>query len=218
MRLEWLSLVFNERERPLMKGHSHLVRSGTNKGSRLQVLVHGSVVSCAIGFDGKTLNHSPLQQNLHFMGTIQSLHMFIPVSLEQDLYFVLAIQGEGVGQQSAATRTNGETLNMLFLREVRRETKGIPRRTTGRCPHRQSTDLLSRRNIATEQAGRKRADSHIVKTVTLFIFREQACRVDVHAEQVADRIAVFCPRESPECLYATGFGMGRCVRIKLSRQ
>ena len=185
MRFERLPFVFKERIRFLEKGNADFPGARVNKSSRFQMLVHFTVTfTCSR--HRKLLNHRSINQDFHLVGTVKPLHMFIPVAGKQNLNFVLPILRERIGQQGPATGADRETINVFFLRVVGGDSKGISSKFARGSPDGQTTDLLGRRYISIEQAGRKRADSDIVESMTFLVFGKQTCRVDLHPEEVSN--------------------------------
>ena len=55
----------------------------------------------------------------------QPLDLLVAVAAQADLDFVLAVLRERVGHDSAAARAERQPLDVLFLREVRRDTERV---------------------------------------------------------------------------------------------
>ncbi len=76
------------------------------------------------------------------MPFVQAFNLFVAVPRQPDLNFILTIASKVVGKRCAPTSTQGKSLDMLLLSEVRPNPEGVAPGRTARRAHRQPADFL----------------------------------------------------------------------------
>ena len=166
-RLEEIRRLFHERD-------TERVRTGADRNPCLQVLVDVVVRRLIVfgkpGLARRRLHREQLhalaiEQELQIVRLAQSLDVLVAIAGEPDLDFVLSIHWKRVGHQRAAARADRQSLDVFFLREVRRSPDGVAAGRAARPPDRYTADLFRRRNVAVHQRRRQIADGHVVEPV-----------------------------------------------------
>ena len=94
--------------------------------------------------DGEDLHSLAVQQQLHLVGFAEAFDVLVAVARESNLDLVLAVQREGVRDDGAAARAEGQSLEVLFLGEVSRKPDGVAAWRTACASDGQPADFLGR--------------------------------------------------------------------------
>src|SRR6185503_24606 len=95
------------------------MRTGSHRDTHLQRPIHGFIILVSRWCHSEQFHALPVQQQLQLVRLAQALDLFIAVPRQPYLNLVLTIAGEGIGKHRATTRSDGKTLDVLFLSEVR---------------------------------------------------------------------------------------------------
>ena len=105
--------------------------------------------------DGERRQALAVQQHLQFVRLAEALDLLVAVPRQPDLDVVLAVLREGVRDQDAAARPQGQPVDVSFLRQVRPDAEGVAVGERRRPADRQPADLLRRRDVAVQQRRRQ---------------------------------------------------------------
>src|SRR5690606_21067760 len=87
-------------------------------------------------FDSEETNALPIEQDLEFVRSPETLHLLIPIACEPDAQFIDAVLGKDVPYERATTRADGQPVEVILLRHVRtnpiRLSRRLGRATTDR--------------------------------------------------------------------------------------
>ena len=132
------------------------------------------------------------------MRLAQALDLLVAVAPQANLDLVLAVLREDVGTEDAAARADRQPLDVLFLRQIRRDPDRVAAGRSARPPDRQPADFLGRGDVAIEQRRREIADRDVVEAMAGLVGRQKRGDVDIEREQIADRVLILRPRQPPE--------------------
>src|SRR3954468_16074490 len=78
--------------------------------------------------DRESLYFLSIDQHFQFMWLVQALNLFVSIACQANLDFIFSVSWKRVTQQSAAARPQRQTLDLLFLRNIRPNAESIAAR------------------------------------------------------------------------------------------
>src|SRR5689334_11125897 len=91
---------------------------------------------------GEELQPLAIHQHFQIAGFVQPFDKLIAIARQANLYFIFPIAREGVVNQRAAARSDGEALDVIVLRDVGLNANGVAAWRALGAPYRQAADLL----------------------------------------------------------------------------
>ena len=119
--------------------------------------------------------------------------------------------------QRAAASAQGESRDVLLLREVRSNANGVAARTARRA-NRQSADLLRRGDVPVQQCWREICHSYIVKAITGLFLWQQCSSINLQREKIPDGVLIFRSVQAPKRFRSPGIWMSKGRGIKRGLQ
>ena len=200
-----LALGFEERGGIFQERDADLMRPRRDRHAHFQMRVHLLEILVALRRrDGERLDPFTIHQHLDLVRLAQALDLLVAVTGQANLNLILAVARERVGEQHAATRAGRQPLDVILLREIRREPIGVAARLAIRRTDGEPADLPGGGDVAVQQRGRKFAHGHVVEAMTRVVLRQQRRRVNVQREQIANHILILSAVEPAESFGASG--------------
>ena len=130
VRQRRLPLRLVEREGASREGDADVVRPGRHADAHVQVLVHGlvGVVDAhliPVGLHREHLHARAVERQLDLLGLCQPLHVLVAIARQTYLNLVDAGEWKRVASHRPATRSEWQALQVIFLRQVRREDEQV---------------------------------------------------------------------------------------------
>ena len=133
------------------------MRPGLHGQMHLQVTVDVSIGEVdpprvrAFGIDCKYLHTVSIKAELHLMRFGETLDMFIAVPHQANLNIVLCIDGKRVVDNRSTACSEGQSLEVVFLCEIRRHQHNVRSRCAHGPPHGEPADFLRCSQVSFEQ-------------------------------------------------------------------
>ncbi len=129
---------------------------------------------------------------------------------------VVGIEGKQVGQQHAASGSEGQADAAFVLLLILGGTEGLGERHRWRAAHRKPTDGAAGIQIPLKQGLRHpQHTADVVETIAGVICRQEVIDVDLQCQQIANGVAIFGPIQAVEGGRPSRVGMGRGGTIEL---
>ena len=141
-------------------------------------------VRCGFFADGEHTDSFAVDTDFNLAGLNERRERFCIVPRDPYLEFVGGIQRKSVRDTDSTPCSKGQSVNVVFLREVRRYPEGVFSRRNQRGSEGHAAYFLSCRCVSLHQNRRNPQDSsHIVESVTGVVRRQQRCNIDVEREE-----------------------------------
>jgi hypothetical protein len=187
-----LPLGLEQERRILEERNPDVVWPDFDAHAKLQVRIDDLCILVAAGrFDGGQRNAFPIDEHLYLVRLLQSLDLFVAIAGEAHLNLVFAVLWKSIWNQRAAAGAEGQTLDAFLLCDVRLDPKRISAGCLARGANGEAGNLLRGRDVAVEKCRRKVAHRHIVEAMARFVVRQQSRGVEVHAQEIPDRVLIF---------------------------
>ncbi len=165
----------------------------------LQLLIDRRVLGLALRRLHREQLHARLvHEQLEIVRLRQSFDVLVAIAHQPNLNLVLAVHREHVLDDRSAAGADRQPLEMLLLREIRRDPDRLAAGRSAGASHGDAADFFSRRDVAVEQRRREIADRHVVEAVARFVGGQERRHIDFQRQQIANRVLILGPRESPE--------------------
>ena len=195
-----LERLLGFRAAPLEERDAYFVRAGRNEHARAQPLVdrvrgrrHVGIRRLVVFLSAHLRDEHALavDADLELVRPLETRHVAHDVAAQEDREVVARVEREVVLDEQAAARAERQSFDVLALCEIGRSAERRDDRRRFGVADREARDLRRRRQVLLEQ--RRRHAQHVrdvVEAVAFVVGRQELGRVDLEAEQVADRVAV----------------------------
>ena len=133
-----------------------------------------------------------IERQLDLVRVLEATHRAQVRPIEPDLKVVLAVERKCVPGAQSTDGAERQAFEMLVLRQILADRVGVAAQADTRIPDRNRADLPGRCEVRLQQRGRVALGvRHVVEPVGGFVRWQERGDIDVHAEQVTDRVRVF---------------------------
>ena len=168
-----------------------------------------------VSADGFKQHALPVHRDFELVRALEADKAVGVRAQEGDLEGVFAVEGEHVGHAQATKRSKRQALDVLVLRPVLPDEIRLRAGADARLAHGERADALSRRDIAFDEHRRQSEHvGHVVEAEGGIIGRQEPRDVDLHIQQIANRVGVFSPVQAMDERLA-GIGMDGRGAIEL---
>ena len=194
----------------LQPGVSRKLHVGFPLGIRNDVAIERRGRGLSPGFTTHLQQSDALAIEAHFqlMREPHADEIFVKLPLQLDPDDVLAVQREMVAHREAAARAERQIVaHAVVLVPRAKDLVGVEHRNDCGIAYRQTADGARRRHVSLHVNGRDRQHAgDVVETLVHIVRSEKRLAVDIHREQIANRIGVFRPIQAMH-RHAPGIGL-----------
>jgi hypothetical protein len=110
----------------------------------------------------------------------------------------IGVEREQMPHGGAAARAKGQLVaHVVVLGRIDRRFVGVARWSDAHVADGEAADLLGRKQVALQQAGREAQNRRdIVEAVARLVERKQGCDVDIDGQEIAHRVGVLAACQS----------------------